>query len=151
MRLGNSCEMQNVKAIRNLNRLRRASARALREVAGAVAANDANGGMGLQPGCEGLSFGIGQHIDGLVAFQIHVGGLIDRTIIGAVGRIALAAAAMGAAIWPLSWWLAEVLAGLPGARVAVALVPVVVGAGVYFLAARLLRIPEARALVRRFR
>lgn len=87
----------------------------------------------------------------LVAFQIHVGGLIDRTIVSAVGRIALAAAAMGAAIWPLGWWLAQVLAGVPGARVAVALVPVVVGAGVYFLAARLLRIPEARALVRRFR
>lgn len=87
----------------------------------------------------------------LVAFQMHVGGLIDRTIVGAIGRIALAAAAMGAAIWPLSRWLAQVLAGLPGARVAGALVPVAVGAGVYFLAARVLRIPEARALVRRFR
>jgi putative peptidoglycan lipid II flippase len=87
----------------------------------------------------------------LIAFQMQVGGLIDRSIAAAIGRIALAATAMGAAIWPLDRWLAQVLAGLPGARVAGALVPVAVGAGVYFLAARLLGIPEARALVRRFR
>jgi len=67
---------KQMPAIRNLNRLGRASARALREVASAVAANDANRGMRLQPGCEGLSFGIGQHIDGLVAFQIHDQGTI---------------------------------------------------------------------------
>jgi putative peptidoglycan lipid II flippase len=87
----------------------------------------------------------------LIAFQMQVGGLIDRSIAAAIGRIALAATAMGAAIWPLDRWLAQVLVGLPGARVAGALVPVAVGAAVYFLAARVLGIPEARALVRRFR
>jgi len=70
---------KQMPAIRNLNRLGRASARALREVAGAFAANHANGGIGLQPVCEGLSFGIGQHIDGLVAFQIHDQGAVGAT------------------------------------------------------------------------
>lgn len=87
----------------------------------------------------------------LVAFQVHVGGLIDRALLGAVARIILAAAAMGAAIWPLGHWLPPLLAGLPGDKIVGALVPIGVGAVVYFLAARVLRISEAQSLLRRFR
>jgi putative peptidoglycan lipid II flippase len=87
----------------------------------------------------------------LVAFQAHVGGLLDRALAAAVARILLAAAAMGAVIWPLDRWLTGALHGVPGARIAGALGPVAIGAATYFLAARLLRIPEARALVKRLR
>ena len=87
----------------------------------------------------------------LVAFQLHVGGLVDRALVSAVARIAVAAAAMGAILWPLDRWLTGALVGLPGARVAGALGPVAVGAATYFLAAHLLRIPEARTLMKRFR
>ena len=87
----------------------------------------------------------------LIAFQIHVGGLLDRALIGAVARIVLAAAAMGVAIWPLGRWLPQVLTGFPGAHLIGAFVPITVGAAVYFLAARLLRVQEARSLLRRFR
>ena len=58
---------------------------------------------------------------------------------------------MGAILWPLDRWLTGALVGLPGARVAGALGPVAVGAATYFLAAHLLRIPEARTLMKRFR
>jgi len=87
----------------------------------------------------------------LIAFQIHVGGLIDRALLGAVARIVVAAAAMGAAIWPLGRWLPSVLTGIPGAHLIGALVPIAIGATIYFFTARLLRVQEARSLLRRFR
>jgi hypothetical protein len=67
---------KQMPAICHLNRLGRASAGTLREVARSVATNDANRRMSFQPGSEGLSFGIWQHVDGLVAFQIHDQGAI---------------------------------------------------------------------------
>src|SRR5207253_161277 len=69
----------------------------------------------------------------LIAFQIHVGGLLDRALISAVLRIILAAAAMGVAIWPLGRWLPSVITGIPGAHVIGALVPIAIGAAIYFL------------------
>jgi putative peptidoglycan lipid II flippase len=87
----------------------------------------------------------------LVAFQLQVGGLVTRGFLGAVARIALAAAAMGAAIWPLCRWLTAVAPPGTAGRALVAFGPIVLGAGVYFAAARLLKLPEATSLVRRFR
>jgi putative peptidoglycan lipid II flippase len=87
----------------------------------------------------------------LVAFESEVRGLISRELLGAVARILAAAGVMAAAIWPLSHQLEARLGdGLLPWLIKV-LVPVTVGAAVYFAAARLLGLPEARALVRRFR
>jgi putative peptidoglycan lipid II flippase len=87
----------------------------------------------------------------VVAFQRRVHGLVSRELLGALARILAASAAMAAVVWPLARWLAPP----PGKHLplwaAQALVPVAVGAAVYFAAARLLRLPEARILVGRFR
>jgi putative peptidoglycan lipid II flippase len=87
----------------------------------------------------------------IVAFQVRIGGLITASLLGAIARISLASVAMGAAIWPLSRWLITATAGRHGGPALSALVPVVVGAAVYFVAARALRLNEARALLRRGR
>ncbi len=87
----------------------------------------------------------------LCAFQIQVKQLLTGAFLGAVARIVLAAAAMAGAIWPLSRWLAGVVPGGFGGNAIAALVPVFVGAFVYFVAARVLKLPEATTLVRRFR
>ena len=87
----------------------------------------------------------------LVAFQIQFGQLVSRPFLWAVTRILLAAALMAGIVWPLGRWLASVLpAGLLGNAIA-ALGPVVVGAAVYFLAARVFKLGEATALIRRRR
>jgi putative peptidoglycan lipid II flippase len=87
----------------------------------------------------------------LCAFQLQVRQFLTRAFLGVVARIIVAAVAMAGAIWPLADWLSGVApAGLLGHAVA-ALVPVVVGAVVYFAAARILRLSEATALTRRFR
>jgi putative peptidoglycan lipid II flippase len=87
----------------------------------------------------------------LVAFQSQVGGLLSRDLFGALARILVAASVMGAAVWASS----HVLESLPGHGLtwwaAKALLPVTAGALVYFLAARLLRLPEAGAFLRRLR
>ncbi len=85
----------------------------------------------------------------IVAFQAEVGGLLTRGLTGGVARIGLAAAVMAAAIWPLERWLVTVVPQGPGGRAIDALVPIVAGATVYFSAARILRIPEAKSLMRR--
>jgi putative peptidoglycan lipid II flippase len=87
----------------------------------------------------------------LVAFQLQVRHLITAAFLGVLARILLAAALMAAVVWPLARWLGGIVPpGTMGALIA-ALVPVVVGAGVYFFAARTLRLREATALVRRRR
>ena len=87
----------------------------------------------------------------LCAFQLQVRQLLTGPFVGTVARIILAATAMAAVIWPLSRWLTAVApVGFGGHAIAV-LAPVVVGAGIYFAAARALRLSEATALVRRFR
>ena len=87
----------------------------------------------------------------IVAFQVRIGGLLTAPLLGAIARIALASLAMGAAIWPLSRWLTGATANLHGGRALSALVPVMVGAAVYFVCARALHLSEARSLLRRFK
>jgi putative peptidoglycan lipid II flippase len=87
----------------------------------------------------------------LIAFQRQIGGLITRDLLTALLRILLAAAVMAVAVR----LLAPLVDGLPLPHLAAwsiaALVPVVVGAVVYFVAARALRLTEASSLFRRFR
>jgi putative peptidoglycan lipid II flippase len=87
----------------------------------------------------------------VTAFQLQVRRLFTAAFFGAVARIALAAAAMAAAIWPLSRWLDSVCPPSLGGNLAAALGPVGVGAALYFAVARLLRLPEATLLLRRRR
>ncbi|HEX3694812.1 MAG TPA: murein biosynthesis integral membrane protein MurJ [Polyangia bacterium] len=87
----------------------------------------------------------------VVAFQIQIGGLLTRDFLSAVLRIGLGAALMAAVVWFLSAHLGT----LPGPRLfawsVAALLPVVIGAAIYFATARLLRLDEGSALVRRRR
>lgn len=85
----------------------------------------------------------------IIAFQITVGHLINRALMGAIGRIVVAAALMAAVIWPAARWLAaHVPANTAGRAVTVA-VPIVLGTVVYFAAARLMKVAELGALMRR--
>jgi putative peptidoglycan lipid II flippase len=85
------------------------------------------------------------------AYQRQVRGLLTRDLLAATLRILVAAAAMGVVVWLLSARL-ETLAGAGLLfRLIKALVPVTVGAVVYFLAARALGLEEAQTLVRRLR
>ena len=85
----------------------------------------------------------------VLAFQIQVGGLLTRELGASMLRILLSAGAMALVVWQL----ALRLDGLPLphllAWAVAALVPVVVGAVVYFVAARALKLPEATSLLRR--
>jgi putative peptidoglycan lipid II flippase len=87
----------------------------------------------------------------IVAFQRTVGGFVTRGLLGGVARIGLAAAAMAAAIWPLARWIATLAPQNSFGRAINALVPVVVGAIVYFGAATILRVPEVKSFTRRGR
>jgi putative peptidoglycan lipid II flippase len=86
----------------------------------------------------------------VVAFQIQIGGLFTRDFFGAVARIALAAAVMAAVVWVTSMRLEplEIPPRVLGWAIKV-FVPVTLGAVVYFGVARVLRLDEATALVRR--
>jgi putative peptidoglycan lipid II flippase len=85
------------------------------------------------------------------AFQWQIGGLLTRDLASSLLRIGLASLAMGAVVW----FLAARLDHLPLphllAWAVAALVPVVVGAAVYFVVARALKLPEATSLFRRAR
>jgi putative peptidoglycan lipid II flippase len=85
----------------------------------------------------------------IVAFQLTTGGLLTRGLVGVVARIVVAAGLMAAAIWPLARWLATALPHGTLGRALDAFVPIVVGAAVYFAAAKALRIPEVKSLLRR--
>jgi putative peptidoglycan lipid II flippase len=87
----------------------------------------------------------------LGAFQMQIRHLITAAFLGAVARIIVAAAAMGAAIWPLARWLAAVMPAGTAGHAVTALVPVAVGAAVYFVVARVLGLAEATTLVRRYK
>jgi putative peptidoglycan lipid II flippase len=87
----------------------------------------------------------------LIAFQTQVRGFFTRDFFAAVARIVLASAIMAAAVWFLSVTLEPLeLPRLLGWMIKV-FVPMTVGAGVYFVVARLVGLAEARSLVRRFR
>jgi putative peptidoglycan lipid II flippase len=87
----------------------------------------------------------------VAAFQLRVGGLFTRDLFGSLARILVASGVMAAAVWAVSRQLESwPVAGLIAWSIK-ALLPVVVGAIVYFAAARLLRIDEARTFMRRFR
>jgi len=62
-------------AISNLDRLRRALARAVGISAGAVTTNDLDAGMRAQPDGEGLRRAVGQQINRAVAFEVFLGRL----------------------------------------------------------------------------
>ena len=86
------------------------------------------------------------------AFQRSVGGLASRALLAPFARIVAASAVMAAVVWFVS---TRVEAGIGGAGMAVfgvkAFLPIAAGALVYFGAARLFGVEEARLLVRRFR
>jgi putative peptidoglycan lipid II flippase len=85
------------------------------------------------------------------AFQITVKGLLSRELLLPFVKILAAAGVMAAAVWFVSSRL-ELLAGDSFAMFALkAFVPIGVGIVVYFGAARLLRLEEARTLLRRVR
>jgi putative peptidoglycan lipid II flippase len=85
------------------------------------------------------------------AFQAQLKNLLTRDLFVALARIVAASAAMGAAVWFLSARL-EALAGVGFVwNLAKALVPVTVGAALYFFAARVLGLEEAQTLVKRLR
>jgi len=85
-----------------------------------------------------------------VAFHRRIHRLFTRDLVVAVLKIVAAAAIMAAAIWAVS----SRVELLPGAGVTIfavkAFVPIVVGAAVYFGAARAFGLDEARSLVSRF-
>jgi putative peptidoglycan lipid II flippase len=85
------------------------------------------------------------------SFERQVGGLASRELLAPVARIFAASAVMAAAVWAASNRL-ELLPGTGTTFFLIkALVPVAVGAAVYFAAASAFGLDEARTLVRRFR
>jgi len=85
------------------------------------------------------------------AFQRQIGGLLTRELFVSLARIAAASVVMAAVVWVSSRWLEALpAAGVP-MFAAKALIPIVAGIAVYFGAARLFGLEEARVLVRRFR
>jgi putative peptidoglycan lipid II flippase len=87
----------------------------------------------------------------VVAFQRRVYKLVSRDLVGAFARILAAAAAMGAAVWASSRWLETHLGAGLSPWALKALLPVALGAAVYFAAARALGLAEARILAGRLR
>ena len=85
-------------------------------------------------------------------FERRIGGLFGHGLFRPVGRMGLAAVAMGAAAW-LSAAGLERLVGTRGlsAQLVTGLVPVVVGVGLYGLLTRALRVGEAEVLWRMLR
>jgi putative peptidoglycan lipid II flippase len=85
------------------------------------------------------------------AFQHQVRGLLSRELLLPVLRILAASAVMAAVVWLVSSRM-ELLTGRSVSMFAVqAFVPIAAGIAVYFGAARVLGVEEARTLVRRFR
>jgi len=87
----------------------------------------------------------------IIAFQITVGHLVNRALIGAIARIVLAAALMAGAIWPTARWLAAHVPASTAGRAVTVSVPILLGTAVYFTAARLMKVAELGALMRRRR
>jgi hypothetical protein len=87
----------------------------------------------------------------VLAFQYQVRGLLTRDLLVSVLRIVGASAVMAAAVWAVTSRM-EMLPGEGTTFFALkAFVPILAGLPVYFAAARLFRIDEAKTLLRRFR
>ena len=86
-----------------------------------------------------------------VSFQRRIGGLFTRDLVVPFLKIVGASAVMAGALWLVSGRL-ETIARAGIAMFAIkAFVPIGIGAVVYFAAARVFRLDEAKALVSRFR
>jgi len=85
----------------------------------------------------------------IIAFQVSVGHLVNRPLVGAIGRIIVAAALMAAVIWPAARWLTAHVPANTAGRAVTVVVPIVLGTAVYFTAARLMKVAELGALMRR--
>jgi len=86
-----------------------------------------------------------------VAFQRQVRGLFTRDLIVPFLKIVVAATVMAGAIWLVSSRVEQIHRVGTTMFAAKAFLPIVVGAAVYFAAARALGVDEARQLVSRFR
>lgn len=90
----------------------------------------------------------------VIAFELRYRGLVNRELLGAVARIAIAAGLMGGGVWLVARAVDRVVdtvvPGLVGDLIS-ALVPVSAGAAIYFGLARAFRLSEATALLRRGR
>jgi putative peptidoglycan lipid II flippase len=85
------------------------------------------------------------------AFQKQFGGLVSRDLLGPLARILAASAVMAVVVWAVSNRTELLAGGGLTFHLVKALVPITVGAVVYFAAARAFGVEEARTLVRRFR
>ena len=85
------------------------------------------------------------------AFEKQIRGFISRELLVPFLKILIAAGVMAAAVWATTSRL-ELLPGGGTVDAAIkALVPIVVGVGVYFITARALRLQEATTLLKRVR
>lgn len=85
----------------------------------------------------------------IIAFQVTVGHLVNRALVGAIARIVAAAALMAAVIWPTAHWLAAHVPASTAGRAVTVAVAILLGTAVYFTAARLMKLAELGALMRR--
>jgi putative peptidoglycan lipid II flippase len=87
----------------------------------------------------------------IYAFEKKIRGFVSRELLVPFAKILVAACVMAAAVWVTTSRL-ELLPGHGTVDSAIkALVPIVVGVGVYFIVARALRMQEAVTLLKRFR
>jgi putative peptidoglycan lipid II flippase len=85
------------------------------------------------------------------AFQRLIGGLLSRELLVPFAKILAAAAVMAAAVWATSTQLERLRGDSIPIFAVKAFVPIIIGAAIYFGAARLFRLEEARTLLRGFR
>jgi putative peptidoglycan lipid II flippase len=85
------------------------------------------------------------------AFEKLIHGFVSRELLLPFAKILAAAGVMAVAVWAASSRL-ELLPGGGTIDAAIkAFVPIIIGVGVYFIAARALRLEEAKTLLKRFR
>jgi len=85
------------------------------------------------------------------AFEHQIGGFVTRELLLPFAKILAAAVVMAGAVWLASARVEALPAvGTVGAAIK-AFVPIAVGVGVYFGAAKVLRVQEASTLLKRFR
>jgi hypothetical protein len=85
------------------------------------------------------------------AFEKQIRGFMSRDLLLPFAKILVAAVVMAAAVWVTSAQLERLPQHGTVDSMIKAFVPIVVGVGVYFFAARTLRLQEATTLLKRFR